>query len=65
MFFRLKKDRNMFGIFESRTLRMFHGPINGSDIRRRRYINEVYTLYDELCVVKGTKIGRQTWIQQL
>ena len=32
---------------------------------RTRYNNELYTLYDELDVVKVVKIGRMMWLVQL
>jgi len=32
--------------------------MNGNGIRRTKYNNELYTLYDELDIVKVTKIGR-------
>ena len=32
---------------------------------RTRYNNELYTLYDELDVVKVVKIGRMRWLGQL
>ena len=45
-------------VFERRILRIIYGHINDNGIWRTRYNNELYTLYDELDVVKVTKIGR-------
>jgi len=41
----------MLRIFERRILRMIYGPINDNGIRRTRYSNELYKLYDELDTV--------------
>jgi len=32
---------------------------------RTKYNNELYTLYDELCIVNVVKIGRMMWLGQL
>jgi len=37
---------------------MIYGPINGNDIWRTRYNNELYTLYDKLDILKVIKMGR-------
>jgi hypothetical protein len=39
--------------------------MNDNDIRRTRYNNELYTLYNELDIVKVTKIGRLRSLGQL
>jgi len=41
----------MLPIFQRRILRMIYGLINDNGIRRTRYNNELYTLYDELDTV--------------
>jgi hypothetical protein len=61
----LKKDGNTLGIFVGKTLRTIHGPIVGNGIWRTRYNNELYTLYDELDVVKVIKMGTFRWLGQL
>jgi len=38
---------------------------NSNALRRTRYSNELYTLYDELDIVKMTKIGRLRWLGQV
>jgi hypothetical protein len=53
----LEKDGNKLRIFARSTLRMMHGPIFNNGIRRTRHNNELYTLYDELDIVKVIKIG--------
>jgi hypothetical protein len=50
-----KKNGNAFRIFERRTLRMIYGPVNDNGMRRTRYCNVLYTVYDELDIVKVTK----------
>jgi hypothetical protein len=52
-------------IFERRILKMLYGPINGNDIRRTWYNNELYTLYDDLVVVKAIKTGWLRWLDHL
>jgi len=47
----------MLRIFQRRVLGMLYGPINDNDIWRTRYNNELYTLYDDLDVVKAIKTG--------
>ena len=42
-----KKGRNMLQIFERKILRMIYGPANDNGIRRTRYNNELYMLYNE------------------
>jgi len=37
---------------------MIYGPVNDNGMWRTRYINELYTLYDELDIVKVIKTGR-------
>jgi hypothetical protein len=46
-------------------LRMIFGPINENGKWRTRYNNELYTLYDELDIVKVIKIGRLMWMGHL
>jgi hypothetical protein len=58
-------DGNMLRIFDRRILRMIYGPVSEDGIWRTRYNNELYTLYDELDVVKVTKSGRLRWLVQL
>jgi hypothetical protein len=56
-----KKDRNRLRIFARSTLRMIHGPIVDNSTCRTRYSNELYTLYNEVDmvkVIKKIKIGR-------
>jgi hypothetical protein len=36
---------------------MTYGSVNDTGLWRTGYNNELYTLYDELDIVKGTKIG--------
>jgi len=44
---------------------MLYGPIKDNDIWRTKYINELYTLCDELDVVQVLQIGRLRWLGQL
>jgi len=53
----LKKNGNGFRIFERRALRMIYGPVNDNGTRRTRCCNVLYTLYDELDIVKVIKTG--------
>jgi hypothetical protein len=53
-----KKNGKAFRIFERRTLRMIYGPVNENCMRRTRYYNVLYTLYDELDIVKVIKTGK-------
>jgi len=53
----LKKDGNVFRIFQRRMLRTIYGPVNDNGMWRTRYSNVFYTLYDELDTVKVTKTG--------
>ena len=43
---------------------MIYGLLH-NDIWRTRYNNELYTIYDELHVVKVIKIGRLSWLGHL
>jgi len=60
-----KKDGNRLRIFARSTLRMIHGPIVDNSMCRTRYSNELYTLYDELDMIKAIKIGRLRWLGHL
>ena len=44
---------------------MTYGPINDNGIWRTEYSNELYMLYDELDIVKVTKIGRLRQLEHL
>jgi len=55
----------MLRIFEGRTLRMIYGPVKDNGMWRTRYINELYTMYNELDIVKVIKIGRLRWLGHL
>ena len=44
---------------------MIYGLLHNNDIWRARYNNELYTIYDELHVVKVIKIGRLSWLGHL
>ena len=44
---------------------MIYGPVNDNGIWRTRYNNELYTLYDELDIVKVIKTGRFSWLGRL
>jgi len=46
------KVGNVFRIFEIRLLRMIFGLIDVNDMWRARYNNELYTICDELDVIK-------------
>jgi hypothetical protein len=39
--------------------------MNDNGIRRTRYNNELYTLFNKLDMVKVTKIRRLRWLEQL
>jgi len=41
---------------------MIYYPVNENGIWRKRYNCELYTLYNELDVVKVVKIGRSVWL---
>ena len=58
----LWKDGNMLRIFEIIIMRMIYSPVNDNGIWRTRYNNELYTLYDELDIIKVTKTGRLRWL---
>ena len=44
----LKEGRKYALNFERRILRMIYVPVNDNGVWRTRYINELYTFYDEL-----------------
>jgi len=44
---------------------MIYVPVNGNGVWKTRYINELYTLYDELDIVKVIKTGRFSWLGRL
>jgi len=46
-------------------LRMIYGPVNNNGMWRTRYINELYTLYDELDIGKVIKIETLSCLGQL
>jgi hypothetical protein len=46
-------------------LKMTQRPMKENGIRRTRYNNELYTIYNKLDIVKVTKIGRMRWLGQL
>ena len=50
-----KEVGNVLRIFERRMLETIQRPMNDSGVRRTRYSNELYTLYDELDIVTVTK----------
>jgi hypothetical protein len=60
-----KKDGNMLQIFERRILRTIYGPINENGMWRTRDSNELYTLYDEIDIVKVIRLGRWMWLGHL
>ena len=41
---------------------MIYSPVNNNSIRKAKYNNELYTLYDELDVVLVIKTGRLRWL---
>jgi len=41
---------------------MTYGPSSDNGVRRTRYNNELYTLYDESVTLKIIKIGRLRWL---
>jgi hypothetical protein len=43
-------------------LRMIYGPVKDNGTWRTEYSNELYTLNDELYLVKVLKIGRLRWM---
>jgi len=43
---------------------MIYGPINDNSIWRTRHNNKLYTLCDQLYIVKVIKIGRLRWLGQ-
>jgi hypothetical protein len=59
-----KEDGNMLRGFE-RILRMIYGPVNDNGIWSTGHNNELYSVYDELDIVKVVKIGRLRWLGQL
>jgi len=44
---------------------MIYGPVNNNGMWRTRYINELYTLYDELDIGKVIKIETLSCLGQL
>jgi len=49
----------------NRKMKMVYRPINDNGKWRARYNSEIYTVYDELDIVKVTKTGRQKWLDHL
>jgi hypothetical protein len=60
-----KKDWNKLRICERRILKIIYGPLKVNGIWRTVYSNELYTLCDELDIVKVIKIGRLRWLGHL
>jgi hypothetical protein len=54
------KVGNVFRIFERRLLRFIFGLIDVNDIWRTRYNHELYTICDELDMVKVIYVNRKT-----
>jgi hypothetical protein len=42
---------------------MIYGPVKVNGIWRTVYSNELYTLYDELDMVKVIKVGKLRWLR--
>jgi len=53
-----KKHVNMHRIFEKRILRIFYKSITDKGACGTRYNKKLYTLYNELDIVKVIKTGR-------
>ena len=56
-----KADELRLGAFERKILSRIYGPICGGAIRRSRYNEELYRLYDETDLVTAIKITRLRW----
>ena len=55
----------MLCIFERRRLRMSYSSVHNNDAWRARYSTELYTLCDELAVVKVRWLGSHFRMQEL